>query len=1045
MTDSFGACIVAIPSSEDIPVSVDGGAHITLAYLGEDSLDNEISKDILKTLQSIADKYHSDTVVNVYGIETFGEDDDAVVLTLEDTPESPVVILRDQILSELSEAVLSIFEKSETFPVYRPHVTLGYKSEGYSLPEDFELPEDVAFHKIAYWNGDSRIEMELNTSAIEHYGTPRHSGRYPWGSGENPHQRNSSFISSVNELKQKGLTESEIAKGLGYSSTTQLRAHLAIAKNEQRAANVARAQKLKEEGHSNVAIGEMMEINESSVRSLLDPATKQRQDVLASTANMLKKQVEEKRFIDIGEGVETQLSISSTKLNTAVAMLQEEGYVVHKIKERQAGGHETTIKVLAPPDTTYGDLIRNKDQIKTINSYSEDSGQTYLGVDPPKSVKSDRISVRYADEGGADMDGVIELRRGVDDISLGSKKYAQVRIAVDDTHYLKGMAMYADDLPDGVDIRFNTNKSKSGSKLDAMKPMKDDEDNPFGAVVRQKHYLDSKGKRQLSPLNIVNEEGAWNNWAKTLSSQMLSKQSKDLAKQQLDIYYDIKKAEYDEITSLTNPAVRKKLLQSFSDDADSSAVHLKAAGLPRTRNQVILPINSLKDTEVYAPNFRNGEKVVLVRHPHGGIFEIPELTVNNRNKDGNRLIKQAQDAIGINSKVAARLSGADFDGDTVLVIPNPERKNKIRTTPPLEGLKDFDPKSAYPSYPGMKRMSGADKQKKMGEVSNLITDMTIKGANMNEISRAVKHSMVVIDAANHNLNYKQSALDNNIKELKAKYQTDLKNPDSRGASTLISRAKSEVRLDERKPRTAAKGGAIDPSTGRKMYENTGRTYTNKDGKVVKSTTKSTKMAEATDAYTLSSGTPMEAVYAEHANKLKALGNEARKAMVSTPNVKYSPSAATTYAKETASLKAKLNIALKNKPLERQALLLANAVVKNKRHANPDMTKEELEKIKTQAFTAARARTGSEKKPVLITPPEWDAIQAGAISNSMLNKILDNTDLDVVKGYATPRKQTGISSAKISRANAMLSSGYTYAEIADALGVSITALHEAVNQ
>lgn len=36
-----------------------------------------------------------------------------------------------------------------------------------------------------------------------HYGTPRHSGRYPWGSGDSPYQRSGDFLSRVDELKKR--------------------------------------------------------------------------------------------------------------------------------------------------------------------------------------------------------------------------------------------------------------------------------------------------------------------------------------------------------------------------------------------------------------------------------------------------------------------------------------------------------------------------------------------------------------------------------------------------------------------------------------------------------------------------------------------------------------------------------------------------------------------------------------------------------------------------------------------------------------------------
>lgn len=63
-------------------------------------------------------------------------------------------------------------------------------------------------------------------------------------------------------------------------------------------------------------------------------------------------------------------------------------------------------------------------------------------------------------------------------------------------------------------------------------------------------------------------------------------------------------------------------------------------------------------------------------------------------------------------------------------------------------------------------------EKQLDVVSNLITDMTIKGATDEELCRAVKHSMVVIDAVKHKLGYKQSEIDNDIESLKKKYQSN---------------------------------------------------------------------------------------------------------------------------------------------------------------------------------------------------------------------------------------------------------------------------------
>lgn len=921
------------------------------------------------------------------------------------------------------------------------------------------------------------IVMSLTSEDIlMHEGILRKSGRYPWGSGENPYQRSKSFKASVDELRKKGLTDSEICVGLGIlneqgkPSTTQLRAMTSIASAQIRAENISTAQKFKDKGMSNVAIGERMGINESQVRALLDPALKQRANETITIANMLKDEAAIKGYLDIGEGTENYVGVARSKLLTAAAVLKEEGYRVDRIKVQTGIGNETTVLVLSPPGTTYGDIMRNTDKIGTIAKYSEDGGRTFLGIEKPVDVDLKRVGVRYGDEGGSTMDGVIQLRRGVEDISLGNARYAQVRISVDGSHYLKGMAMYSDDLPKGVDMMFNTNKKNTGNKLDAMKPMKEDSinggvdaDNPFGATIRQKHYIDADGNRKLSPLNIVGthkedgtatsgEEGGWSTWSSTLSSQMMSKQTPTLAKRQLGIAYDKKQAEYDEIMALTNPVVRRKLLEKFSDGADSAATQLKAAGLKGTASHVILPINSLKDNEIFAPQYKDGDKVVLIRHPHGGIFEIPELTVNNRNKEANKVIPQARDAVGINSRVAERLSGADFDGDTVLVIPNPQSgPGRIKTAPPLDSLKGFDAKAQYPAYEGMKRMGqkgGGNTQTEMGNISNLITDMTVKEAPLREIARAVKHSMVVIDAEKHGLNYKQSAIDNNIKELKVKYQGSAVS----GASTLISRASSEKRIDERKNRTVQNGGPIDKATGKRMYEDTGRSYTKKvvdpktgavTEKVVKNTTKVAKMALTDDAHTLSSGKVIESVYADHANRLKALANQARKEAISTPPVKLKPSAKAVYKPEVDSLMAKLNTARKNKPLERQAQLIANTQVTAKRQANPDMTKDQLKKIKQQAEQEARRRTGATKQAIQVTAAEWNAIQSGAVSSNVLNQILNNMNTDDIKKLATPREKTVMVPAKLARAKAMLAAGRTQAEIAEALGVPTSTLNDSL--
>lgn len=899
---------------------------------------------------------------------------------------------------------------------------------------------------------------------LMHYGMPRRSGRYPWGSGDNPYQHSGDFLSRVEEMKNNNFTftdkdgktytgEVAIAKSMGLS-TTQFRTQLSLAKDERRSQDVATAKALREKGYSLNEIADKMGFaNDSSVRSLLNESSEARMNQAKTTADFLKQQVAEKGMIDVGTGVERELGISKEKMNQALYILEMEGYPIYGggVPQVTNPGKQTNIKVLCPPGTEHKEIY-NFENVHSVRDYvSHDGGETFDKFVYPKSMDSKRLQICYAEDGGIHKDGVIEIRRGVDDLSLGNSHYAQVRILVDDNRYLKGMAVYSDDLPPGVDVRFNTNKKRGTPPEDVMKKIKDDPDNPFGSLIKaggQSYYTDANGERQLSLINKRAEEGDWGEWADKLPSQFLSKQSLSLVNKQLNLAASDKMAEFDEICALTNPTVKKSLLKSFADDCDSAAVHLQAAALPRQKYQVILPITSMKDNEVYAPNYKNGETVALVRYPHGGTFEIPILTVNNKQAEARRVLGNTpKDAIGINSKVAERLSGADFDGDTVMVIPCNSSKSKVKitSTPPLKGLEGFDPKLEYGGKPEGSFKLMRNTQKEMGVVSNLITDMTLKGATQDELARAVRHSMVVIDAEKHKLDYKQSEIDNGIASLKKKYQGTV-DEDGRyheGASTLISRAKSEVSVVKRQgsPR-------IDEETGEQIWKNVDDPiYTDRrTGKTKVRTQPSTKMAETKDAFTLVSeaDTPVERAYATYANKMKALGNQARLEILATGKVPYSASAKETYQAEVDSLNAKLNVALKNAPRERQAQTMANAVVAAKKQDNPGMTSGEIKKASQQALTQARAAVGAKRETIKITDREWEAIQAGAISENKLTQIIDNVDIDSLRQRATPRATTSLSQAKQNKIASMNASGYSTSEIAEALGVSTSIVTDYLN-
>lgn len=898
------------------------------------------------------------------------------------------------------------------------------------------------------------INYIINGEELLHYGVGHldggHSGRYPWGSGENPEQRSNSFLKYVDTQRKKGMSLADIAKGMKITQT-ELKQRISISKMYSRKALREKVVQLTSEGKGATEIGRILNINESSVRSLLDAKLDANSEKTRNTAKALADTLKQQKVpIDVGKGAELYLGVTRTKMDTALQLLKTEGYNIVKLDVDQlnAPGHKTHMMLLCPNGMTWSQA---KDSLYSGNValcdssfHTEDGGKTFFGIEKPVSISSDRVFIKYDTTGGKEKDGMIELRRGVPDLSLGNSKYAQVRIAVDGDKYMKGMAIYSDNVPDRYDVIYNTNKSVGTPKEKIFKSMKDDPDNPFGAVIKangQSHYIDKDGKTKLSAINKIKEEGDWESQSRNLAAQFLSKQSIGLAKQQLDLDMDIRKDDLKEILSYNNPNVQKKLLQSFADNCDSAANQLKAAALPRQAWYAILPIPSLKEGEIYAPRYKDGETVVLIRYPHGGTFEIPELKVNNNNREGKRLIGgDSVDAVGINFKTAQQLSGADFDGDTVLVIPNNDKK--IRSRQPLEALKNFDPSEAYPGYKGMKVCSEQNKQKMMGVVSNLITDMTIKGANDDEIARAVKHSMVVIDCVKHELDYKKSYEENGISELIRRYQTDPRTGHAGGASTIISKASSEIRIGERKER------GIDPETGAIKYVPTYREYKDpKTGAIVEAKEKTTKMDVAKNAYELTSGYPggttrMEALYADYANGLKALAAEARKKSLLIKTKDYSPSAARVYESEVESLKTKLKIAQSNAPKERMAQVYANAVYRSKKLDNPNMSNDDKKKIKQQALAEGRVRYKAKKENVEITENEWNAIQSGAVSSSVVDAILSNTDLDSLKKYALPKSRysnDGLSAAKQARILSLLNNGYTIADVATQFGVSTSTI------
>lgn len=936
----------------------------------------------------------------------------------------------------------------------------------------------------------SYVGLHEYTDALTHYGMPRRSGRYPWGSGENPFQRSGDFLSRVEYLKSQGLTEAQIREDMGLSSQVY-RDYERNAKHERKQLENDRIRSLKEDGLSTSEIGRIMGMNESSIRSRLDANRQERLDGDSNTASILRDALQKHKIIDVGEGVNLDISKGEGNLRAAIFMLENEGYKYYKVDIPQATnpGKYTTFQVLARDDISYDYVKKHTSEIMPIMEYkSDDIPSVRVKKQYPASMSSDRIDIRYDEQGGSLKDGVIEIRPGVADLDLGNSHYAQVRILVDGTHYLKGMAMYSNDIPDGKDIVFNTNKAEGTPKMKVLKPIKDDPINPFGAEIKeggQSEYIGKDGKKHLSAINKLKEEGDWDTQSKTLSSQFLGKQPVKMIETQLEKTYDRYEAEYNDILKLTNPVIKQRMLEDFAGTCDSAVTHLKAVPLPGQTTKVILPLTKIKENECYAPTYKNGEKLALVRFPHGGIFEIPILTVNNNNQDAVSTLGNVSDAIGIHAKTAEKLSGADFDGDTVLCIPTHNGITKVQTMDTLEALKGFDPKKEYKKGEGTRIMSEKSKQTQMGIVSNLITDMTLAGATPDELARAVKHSMVVIDAVKHELDYKRSEQDNDIAGLKRKYQG------GGGAHTLLSKRKQDISIPER-----AGQPHFDPESGNYQYRESGRYYLNRkktdligyDGYLDKKTGKvkinlaeeyidasgktkrrptgeslyldpdDSRITQATDKvkllsnvkslHDISSGTIEERIYADYGDRMKKLAADARRAQHSIDiSGFHNRQSENIYKAEVESLKAKVQLSSMNAPRERRAQAIANSLIFEQKKTHPELIndKDTLRKLSNNALKTAREQVGASRKDRSfdITDKEWAAIQAGAVTKTLMLDVWRFANQDDLKRRAMPRSEHEITGSEKSKIRSMYNSGKTYAEIAQALGLSTSTIAQYV--
>lgn len=932
-------------------------------------------------------------------------------------------------------------------------------------------------------------DMLMHTGVSILDGAEIGSGRYRLGSGENPYQRPSDILDRVErikwELEQEGKkpTLSNIAEKMGMFNkygkpeTTKLDHMLSNARDARKLERYYQVMELHDKGYGDSEIARMLGIkNESTVRGIRDQERAARLSTARNTADVIKNRIEELAkeseggigMVNVGPFAAESLGVTEGKLGKALELLKDEGYVLIDDSVRQMSNIEnrTTLKILASPNTTTDYFRNHMDEVKFVdpNLVSRNNGESFEPRNVyPASLDSKRLQIRYADDeiSGKDRDGLIEIRRNVPDLSLGKSVYSQVRILVDDRLYLKGMAVYSDDLPPGIDVRFNTNKT-SDKPLDEVLKKIDlkDPENPFKSTIKdigdggQYYYTDKDGNQKLGLINKRSDEGDVEKWSKKLPTQFMAKQSEGLIRRQIALSESEKMEEFEKIMSLTNATLKKTLLYDFASDCDSAAETMSVCALPGQKWGYLLPAPSLKDNECYCPNMPDGETVALIRYPHAGLFEIPILKVNNKNPEARAMIgTHAQDAICINPKTAATLSGADYDGDTCTIIPCNSSKStvKIMSRPrvgDLAELNGFDPQEAYPGIKGVTKVLPKDKVGlEMGTITNLIADMTAVGAEDSELVRAVKHSMVIIDANKHELDYVRSAKENRINELKKKYQ---KHEDGRtgGATTIFTRATNK--RDIRKRRGTPK---IDPETGKLLYKDSNeKYYDKKKGEWVYRTQKATQMSQHDDAHELSSGTLKEELYADYANFYKNLANRARLESDRTQNTPYNKEMAVVFDNEVHSLNQKLLKAKSNKPKETQAQLTSRARyhvwLQARQNEGIEVDKEERRKRRDLELKKARKEFGAERNEIFFTDREWQAIQNGALPPTTVKQIYQYANSEELRKKATPNPPSELTPTQKRFITNLKNAGFenmTNSQIAERIGVSVSLVNKYIHE
>ena len=172
MSEDYGTCVVLTLEPNNIPDYLDGDQHVTLAYFGDKPLSAADRAEVERACKVVSETYTGTRKAKTRGVEQL--DGSAVVVLLDQSHGNPAVVIRSLFLSALSDKTLEVFRENQTYPTYKPHITMGY-SDQRNIYIPANIQDEVSFAAIEVWNGAEKIKFPFSNT-IKHIGVERRSG-----------------------------------------------------------------------------------------------------------------------------------------------------------------------------------------------------------------------------------------------------------------------------------------------------------------------------------------------------------------------------------------------------------------------------------------------------------------------------------------------------------------------------------------------------------------------------------------------------------------------------------------------------------------------------------------------------------------------------------------------------------------------------------------------------------------------------------------------------------------------------------------------------